>query len=164
MNKKIIIVIVVLIATVSVSGCIKTPLDNVNDVIPSLTESIEKGSLNYNESVQYTNKRDYSTAEEKIQQANTNFLDAQNKILDIKEYYNNINDTLYIQYLNLIESELNLKQNATANLQLAIQAFSTGNKVLANDYVNKANSNMKEAVSIQKQRENLVKNNPSKFK
>jgi len=164
MNKKIIIIIAVLLATVSVSGCIKTPMDNINDIIPGLTQSIENGDSNYNEAVKYSNNRNYNTAEEKIQIASTNFLAGQNKILDIKKYRNDINETLYIQYLDLVEEELKLKQNATANLQLGIQAFKKGNKSLGNEYVTTANSIMRKAVSIQNQRENLVKNNPSKFK
>lgn len=164
MNKKIIIIIAVLLATVSVSGCIKTPMDNINDIIPNLSQSIETGNSNFNEAVRYSNNHDYNTAEEKIQIASTSFLDAQNKIVDIRKYYNDINDTLYIQYLDLVDEELNLKQNATANLQLAIQSFKNGDKSLANGYVTTANSIMKEAIGIQNQRENLVKNNPSKFK
>ena len=164
MNKKIIIIIMVLLATVSISGCINSPMDNINNIIPSLTQSIEDGGSNFNEAVQYSNKRDYVSAEEKIQVASTSFLDAQNKILDIKKYYNDINDTLYLKYIDLIEEELNLKQNASAHMQLAIQAFRNGNKVTANEYVTKANNIMREAKLIQDQRENLVKNNPNKFK
>ncbi|WP_225369503.1 hypothetical protein [Methanobrevibacter arboriphilus] len=44
-------------------------------------------------------------------------------MLEINKYNENINDTLYLQYLSLIEEELNLKENATSNLQLAIQNF-----------------------------------------
>ena len=164
MNKKIIIIIIVLLATVSISGCINSPIDNINNIVPSLTESIENGGSNFNEAVQYSNKRDYVNAEEKIQVASTSFLDGQNKILDIKRYYDDINDTVYLQYINLIEEELNLKQNATAYMQLAIQAFRNDNKVTANGYVTKANNMMREAIVIQNQRENLVKNNPNKFK
>lgn len=164
MNKKTIIVIAVLLATVSVSGCIKTPMDNINDIIPNLSQSIEYGDLNYNEAVKYSNSKNYVAAEQKVQNASTNFLDAQNKILEIEKYKENINDTVYIQYINLIEQELVLKQNATAYLQLGIQAFKNGDKKLANGYISSANSIMREAVSIQNQRENLVKNNPNKFK
>ena len=163
MNKKIIILIV-LLATVSISGCINSPIDNINNVIPSLTQSIEMGGLNFNEAVQYSNRQDYVSAEEKIQSASTNFLNAQNKILEIKGYYDGINETLYLQYLDLVEEELSLKQNATAQMQLAIQAFSDGKKVVANEYVRKSNNLMNEAIALQNQRENLVKNNPNKFK
>lgn len=164
MNKKIIIVVVVLLATVCISGCIKTPMDNINDIIPNLSQSIESGDLNYNEAVQYSNNQNYVVAEEKAQTASGNFLDAQNKILEIKKYDENINDTLYLQYIDLVQEELNLKQNATANLQLGIQAFKNGNKTLANEYISKANNIMNQAISIQNQRDNLVKNNPNKFK
>lgn len=164
MNKKIIIVVAVLLATISISGCIKTPMDNINDIMPNLSRSIESGDLNYNEAVTYSNNHNYVAAEEKAQTASSNFLDAQNKILDIKKYDENINNTLYLKYLDLIEDELNLKQNASANLQLGIQAFKSGNNTLGNEYISKANSIMSQGISIQKQRENLVTNNPNKFK
>jgi len=163
MNKKIIIIIIAILATISISGCISSPIDNINNIVPSLTQSIEDGGLSFNEAVRYSNNRDYINAEEKIQAASTSFLDAQNKILDIKKYYGDINDTLYLQYFDLIERELNLKQNATAHMQLAIQSFKSGNRNTANEYVNKANNIMREAKLIQDQRENLVKNNPNKF-
>lgn len=164
MNKKIIIVIIVLLATVSVSGCIKTPMDNINNIVPSLNQNIEIGDANYNEAVSYLNLQKYDSAENKIQISSNNFLDAKNKILEINKYTDEINDTLYLQYLSLIEEELNLKENATSNLQLAIQKFKEGDKVSANNYVTTANKLMDQGISIQNQRNNLVKNNPDKFR
>ena len=164
MNKKIIIVIIVLLATVSVSGCIKTPMDNINNIIPVLSQNIETGDTNYNEAVTYLNSHNYDLAEEKVQTSSNNFLEAKNKMLEINKYNENINNTLYLQYLSLIEEELNLKENATSNLQLAIQNFKKGNKVVANNYVSTANKLMNQGISIQNQRNNLVKNNPDKFK
>ncbi len=164
MNKKIIIVIIVLLATVSVSGCIKTPMDNINNIVPSLNQNIEIGDANYNEAVSYLNLQKYDLAENKIQISSNNFLDAKNKILEINKYTDEINDTLYLQYLSLIEEELNLKENATSNLQLAIQKFKEGDKVSANNYVTTANKLMDQGISIQNQRNNLVKNNPDKFR
>ncbi|WP_225369504.1 hypothetical protein [Methanobrevibacter arboriphilus] len=76
MNKKIIIVIIVLLATVSVSGCIKTPMDNINNIIPSLSQNIEIGDANYNEAVTYLNLHNYNLAEEKVQTSSNNFLEA----------------------------------------------------------------------------------------
>lgn len=163
MNKKVIVVIIVLIATVMVSGCIKTPMDNINDLIPSLSKDIESGNSNFNEAITHTNKHNYDIADEKIQTASNNFLSAQNNMLNIKRYSEDLNDTLYIQYLTLVEQELNLKQNATANLQLAIQEFKNGNIKSANSHVSTANNLMKQGIIIQKERDYLVKNNPSKF-
>jgi len=164
MNKKIIIVIIVLLATVSISGCIKTPMDNINNIIPSLSNNIETGDINYNKAVSYLNLHKYELAEEHIQTSSNNFLEAKNKMLEINKYIENINDTLYLQYISLIEEELDLKENATSNLQLAIQKFKQGDKLAANNYVNTANKIMNQGISVQNQRNNLVKNNPEKFK
>jgi cellobiose-specific phosphotransferase system component IIA len=163
MDKKIIILIVILIAVILLSGFIKTPIEKINDVMPTLSQNIESGNSNYNKAVRYSNNHDYVVAEEKAQSASNDFLDAQNKILDIKKYHENLNDTLYLQYLDLIEEELNLKQNASTNLQLAIQAFKNGDRSSANEYVRSANKVMNKGIKIQKQRDYLVKNHPDKF-
>lgn len=164
MDKKIIIVIIVLLATVVVTGCIKTPIDNINDIIPRLSHSVESGDANFNEAVSYSNQKKYNIAEEKIQTASDNFLDAKNRKLEINKYDDNINDTLYLQYLDLIEEELNLKENAVSNLKLAIREFKKGKNLTTNIYISKANTLMSEGITVQKQRDKLVKNNPSKFK
>ncbi|RBQ22737.1 hypothetical protein ALNOE001_15780 [Candidatus Methanobinarius endosymbioticus] len=164
MRKKIIIVIIVLLATVAVSGCIKSPIDNINDIIPRLSHSIESGDANFNEAVKYSNQKKYDIAEEKIQTASGNFLDAKNKKLEINKYDNGINDTVYLHYLDLLEEELNLKENAIFNMKLAIQEFKKGNKSTGNSYITKTNTLISEGITVQNQRDDLVKNYPSKFK
>jgi cellobiose-specific phosphotransferase system component IIA len=163
MNKKIIVIIVVL-ATVLVSGCIKTPMDNINDLIPTLSQNIESGDANYNKAVNYSNNKKYDIAEEKIQTASNKFLDAKNNKLEINKYNDKINDTIYLEYLDLVAEELNLKKDAAAKLQLAIQEFKKGNNTTANSYISDANKIMNQGITIQKQRDTLVKNNPNKFK
>lgn len=164
MKKKIIIIIIVLLAIVSVSGCIKTPLDNINDIIPRLSHSIESGDSNFNEAVKYSNQKKYDIAEEKIQTASDNFLDAKNKKLEINKYDTDINDTVYLKYLDLLEEEVNLKENTVNNLKSAIREFKKGNNITGNRHIIKANTLMSEGVTVQKERDELVKNNPSKFK
>ncbi len=163
MNKKNIIIIFVLLVTVSISGCINSSIDDINKIIPQLSQDIINGDNNYNDAVNYVNNRDYDTADEKTKLAITNFNNGQNKILEIDQYLENVNETIYIQYLNLVKEELSLKENATSNLQLAIQFFQAGNNETGNSYVSTANSLMDQAVIIQKERDALVQNYPAKF-
>lgn len=164
MNKKIIIVIIVLLATVAVSGCIKAPITNINDLIPRLSHNIESGDANFNKAISYLNQKKYNIAEEKIQTASDNFINAKNKKLEINKYDADINDTIYLQYLDLIEEEINLKEEASSNLKLAIQKFKKGDNSSANIYIIKVNKLMSEGITIQKQRDEIVRNNPTKFR
>ena len=163
MNKKIIIISVI-IATISISGCIKGPVDNINDIIPKLSENIRNGNLNFNDAVNYTNNKNYVIADEKGQTALNYFTEAQNNLLDIKRYYENINDTVYTQYVDLLREEISLKENATSQLRIAIQNFKNNNPSSGNSYVARANNIMKQGIVIQNQREQLVLDNPDKFK
>ena len=161
MNKKILILIV-LFATVAISGCINSSIDNINIIMPKLSQSIVDGDSNYNDAVNYVNKKNYDAADQEVKKSIESFNEGENKLLSM-DNINELNDTIYIQYFNLIKEELSLKQNATMNLQLAIQYFKSGDNKAANEYVTKANSLMTQGVSIQNQRQNLVVNNPDKF-
>ncbi|MCL2687190.1 MAG: hypothetical protein FWE58_01480 [Methanobrevibacter sp.] len=163
MNKKIIIISVI-IATIAISGCIKGPIDNVNDIIPKLSENIRNGNSNFNDAVNYTNNKNYVIADEKAQTALNYFTEAQNNLLDIKRHYEDINDTVYIQYMDLLREEISLKENATSQLQIAIQNFKNNNPSNGNRYVSSANNVMNQGIVIQNQREQLVLDNPDKFK
>jgi cellobiose-specific phosphotransferase system component IIA len=162
MDKKIIIVIVSLVA-IAISGCINSPIDNINLIIPKLSQNIVDGDINYNEAVKYVNARNYDAADQKVKESTMNFNEGQNKLLSI-DNLNELNNTIHIQYINLISEELSLKQNATINLQLAIQYFKSGDNKTANEHVTKANSLMTQGVSFQNQRQSLVVNNPNIFK
>lgn len=161
MNKKTIILIV-LFVTIAISGCINSPLDNINIVMSKLSQNIADGDSNYNDAVQYVNTRNYNIAEQKIKSSITNFNEGQNLLLS-SDYKNELNETIHIKYIDLIKEELSLKQNATANLQLAIQYFKSKDNKAANEYVTKANSLMIQGVYVQNQRQNLVEINPDKF-
>ncbi|WP_067259139.1 hypothetical protein [Methanobrevibacter cuticularis] len=161
--KKKLIILFVLLATVAVSGCINSPLDNINPTMLKLSQDLASGNTNYNDAVKYVNSHNYNTASEKIKVAVMNFNDGQNKILEINNYKDDINDTVYLEYIDLVNEELKLKQDATTNLQLAIQFFEAGDNVTANSYVRTANDFMKKGVAIQQKREILVNNHPNKF-
>ncbi|MCL2116685.1 MAG: hypothetical protein FWH29_10755 [Methanobrevibacter sp.] len=162
MDKKIIIA-TVLFVTIAISGCITSSIENIDLTMSEISQNIVDGDRNYNEAVKYVNSRNYDAADEKIKNAITSFNEGQNKFLSI-DNVNEINETIYTQYINLIKEEISLKQNATINLQLAIQYYKSGNNETANGYVTKANSFMTQGVVIQNQRHNLAVNNPDKFK
>lgn len=161
MNEKVIIAIVLLF-TVAISGCIGSPVDNINLIMPKISEDIVSGNDNYNEAVNFVNSRNYDAADQKIKKSTASFTEAQNKLLSI-DSIPQLNDTIYVQYIELIKQELSFKLNATMDLQLAIQYFKAGNNETANEFVTKANSKMSQGVSIQKQRQALVVNYPDKF-
>lgn len=161
--KKKIIIMIILLSIVSISGCINSTINNINQMIPQLTNVIIEGNNNFNLAADYTNNNDYNNADEKIEIAIEKFNEGEYKFLEINQQLNNVNDTIYIEYLNLIKEEISLKKDAASNLQLAIQFFKSGDNETANNYVSTANSLMDQGVNIQNQRAKIVKNHPDKF-
>ena len=53
MRKDIILIVLILIAVVSISGCINGPIDNINNIIKDLNTDITERNNNYN-STSYT--------------------------------------------------------------------------------------------------------------
>jgi len=161
MNKKVLIAIVLLF-TIAISGCINSSMDNINIIMPKISEDIVNANDNYNDAVNFVNSHNYDAADSKVKKSTASYNEAQNELLSIDSIHQ-LNDTIYDQYIDLISQEISLKQNATLNLQLAIQYFKSGNNETANEFVEKANSQMTQGVSVQKQRQDLVLNYPDKF-
>jgi hypothetical protein len=161
--KKKIIILLILVTTIAISGCINSPVDNINQIMPELNKDIIDGDTSFNEVVGYVNQRDYDQANKRIRSTVNNFNEAQNKMLELKKYYKDVNDSVIVEYIDLLQEEINLKQNATYNLQSAIQLFISGDKESANSYVSVANSLMDEGMSYQEQKAQIVLNYPEKF-
>ncbi|KZX13524.1 hypothetical protein [Methanobrevibacter filiformis] len=159
-----IIIVAILIATLFVSGCIDNGIENLNKEVLNLSQSIENGDNSYNKAVNHVNNRDFDSANVEIGKALENFTDAQNKTLHIIEKYSNIKEQTYKKYFKIINSELNLKYNASNNIQTAISYYSSGHNKTGNKYLKKANEYMDKGVASQNKRKNLVNNNSAKFK
>ncbi|WP_409199639.1 hypothetical protein [Methanobrevibacter sp. DSM 116169] len=163
MNNKLIFCIV-LFGAIFVSGCINTPLDNINELMPDISNNVVDGDKYYNESVTALNSKNYAETETKANLALERFKSAKNDILEANKYYEGVNETLFIEYINILEDEVDLKINATSNLILASQKYEQGEISEGNKYSSLANSKMDSAIEFQNQRIAIVDENPELFK
>lgn len=162
MNNKLVFCIVIL-ATIFVSGCLETPMDNLNNLMKDINADIANSDQYFNEGVVALNSKDYVLSDSKSNQAIKGYENAKKNILETNKYYSDINETLYIEYINLLEDEVDLKLNASSNLLIASQKFKANDISAGNNHAQMANSKMSEALQIQNQRNNIVLNNPDLF-
>jgi len=160
--KNKIIVISVLVLVIAISGCVNSDMENINQIIPKLNDNIKNGDSNFNLAVDGLNTNKTDVAEVKVKIAIEKFSNAKTNIDDIQKNYKSLNNTKYINYIDLISEELDYKVNASLALQSAIRT-SSNNRQLFNEYVRYANSWMLKGFYIQDERNSLVLNNPNLF-
>jgi len=164
MRKDIILIVLILIAVVSISGCINSPIDNVNNRMKDLNTDITEGDTDYNSAVSSINNRDFDSANSNVQIAKQKFDDAGQKLLEIEEYEDDLNESVYKEYIDLIKEEVSLKKQASDELYLAVQYYANNDAYSGNSYAKSSNSLMKKAVILQNERNDLVEENSDLFK
>ena len=164
MRKDIILIVLILIAVVSISGCINSPIDNINNRMKDLNTDITEGDTDYNSAISSINSRDFASGNNNIQIAKEKFNDAESKLSEIEEYENDLNESVYKDYIDLIKEEVSLKKQASDELYLAMQYYINNDSYSGNSYANSANSLMKQAVILQGERNKLVEDNSELFK
>jgi hypothetical protein len=156
--------IVLLILLVPISGCIQSDINNVEQLIPQINDHLHKGDVYYNQSATDLNSFEINSALQNADSAYSEFSLARSSTSQALSYAQNSNDSVFIKYLQLALSEIDAKLNATTDLKTAAQLFQTGNNTTANIKVRSANAQMQNALDFQALREQLVSQNPSKFK
>ena len=164
MRKDIILIVLLLIAVVSISGCINSPMDNINNRMKDLNTDINEGDNDYNAAISSINSRDFANGNSNIQIAKEKFDDAETKLSEIEEYENGLNESVYNEYIDLIQEEVSLKKQASDELYLAIQYYANDDTYTGNSYARSANELMKKAVILQGERNQIVEENPELFK
>ncbi|WP_297980735.1 hypothetical protein [uncultured Methanobrevibacter sp.] len=164
MKKNIFLIALILIAVVAVSGCINSPIDNINNNLKELNTDISEGDNDYNSAINFINSRDYSSGSQNIQIAKDKFDDASIQIQEIEENENSLNESVYKDYIDLIKEEVSLKKQASDQLYLALQYYTNNDISSGNSYATSANSLMNQAVILQNQRNAIVDNNTELFK
>ena len=113
MKRDIILIALLLIAAVAVSGCINSPMDNVNDRLKTVNTDITEGDTDYNAALNAISSRDFSTADSNIQTARDKFTDAEDKFKEIENYESDLNESVYTDYLSIAKEEVSLKKEAS---------------------------------------------------
>ena len=96
--------------------------------------------------------------------AKEKFNDAETKLSEIEEYQDDLNESVYKEYIDLIKEEVSLKKKASDELYLAIQYYANNDPYSGNSYAKSANEQMKKAVILQGERNQLVEENSGLFK
>ena len=164
MKRNIFLIAIILIAVVAVSGCINSPMDNINNNMKELNTDITEGDNDYNSAINYINNKDFISGTDNIQIAKDKFNDAEEKLSNIEEYKSSLNETVYTDYLDLVREEVSLKKQASDELYLALQYYTNNDINSGNSYAQSANSLMGQAIILQGERNEIVENNPDLFK
>ncbi|MDD1774606.1 MAG: hypothetical protein LUQ24_03680 [Methanobacterium sp.] len=159
-----IIVIAVILGTVFLSGCVQSDLTNINDMSLSVNSHLKKGDEYYNLSATNTNKLILNQALTDNKNADNEYSQAQASAQTALTSAKNLNDGIYIDYIQNALLEIQAKLNATSELQTAINLLQNNQTSSANVHLGAANEFMNKSLVYKKNREDIVKQNPNKFK
>jgi hypothetical protein len=162
MNRLIIISVV--LAIVFLSGCVQSDVSSINDMTISINNHLKKGDEYYNQSATNTNKLNLNQALKDANNANTEYSSAQASAQTALNSAKNSNDGIYIDYIQNALFEIQAKLNATSELKTAITLLDSNGTSSANNHLSLANDFMDKALQYKKNRDEIVKQNPNKFK
>lgn len=162
--RKIILIFVLVILTVSLSGCLGTQVTQIEQLTDTINDHITSGDSYFNQAATSTNNYQYETAQSQVDNASSNFNMARTSTQEALIYAKNLQDQVYITYMQITLQELDAKINATNELKVAIPLFSRNDTKTGNTHVDLANGYMDTSLEYQKQRDDIVQQNPTKFK
>ena len=163
MDNKIIILGIVIII-IFFSGCIQSDTSKIDGFSTSINTHLKSGDGYYNNAGTDANKFLYSRALKESDNASSEFNQARSFASQGFTYAQNSNDTVYVNYMQSVLNEIDAKINATNEFKTAIPYLMDNNTVNANIHIGNANGFMDKATTFNDQRENIVKQNPTKFK
>lgn len=147
-----------------ICGCTQSEITQIDQLVPQINSHLQKGDEYYNQSAVDLNTLKTNSSLDKSNNAFSEYNSARSLTSQALSYAQSSQDEVYIQYLQLVLSEIDAKLNATSELRTAGQLFLGGDNETANENLRSANNMMLDAQEFQKQKEQLVKENPSKFK
>lgn len=162
--RKVIISLVLIIITVYISGCLDTQVAQIDQLSEIINEYIQSGDSYFNKAASSTNKYRYYEAQQQCDNATTQYNLAKTSTQEALIYSRNIQDEIYISYMEITLQELDAKINATNELKMAIPLFMGNDTTSANDHVDLANKFMQSSLEFKRQKQEIVKQNPTKFK
>jgi hypothetical protein len=130
----------------------------------SINNHLKKGDEYYNQSASNTNKMLLSQALTDSKNANDEYSLAQTSAQTALNSAKNSNDGIFIDYVQNALLEIQAKLNATSELKTAITLLQNNQTTSANEHLGAANDFMTKSLQYKKNREDIVNQNPSKFK
>ncbi len=162
--RNLIIPLIVLIIVIAFSGCIQSDTANINGLSSNINDNLKNGDNNFNNAAKDLNSYSYDKAVTDCNNALSNFNSAKALAQQGLNYAQDSKDNILIQYMQLTQSEIDARVNATLELQQAINYLQRNDTRTGNQHVTAANNYMSASMNYKNQKEDLVKQNPSKFK
>ena len=160
--KLIIFIVVLLLISVAIVF-IDSSVENMNHSMPSISDGIVQGDKDYNESVELLNERSFDEASQKANSAGDNYNNSLKKLEEIRDKYDKDLNEVHKDYIGATVDELNLKLKAVDELKEAIYYLERYYNYTGSTHWTEANDIMQDAVEYQKQRNDIVLENPKLF-
>ncbi len=155
---------VLIILIVGLSGCIQSDIGKINGFSSTINDHLKKGDNYYNSAAQDINKFSFDSALTNCNNAVSEFSSAKSSAEEGFKYAQNTKDTVFIQYMEYNLAEIDNRLNATSELKEAIPYLQQKNNSTGNPHITSANQFMDKSMEYKTKKDNLVKQNPSKFK
>lgn len=161
---KLIIFILILILVSAAIVFIDSSIDNMNEAMPKISDSIVNGDNDYNEAVSLLNGKRYEESMNKAISAGNNYNESLSKLNILKDNFTSDVNSVHREYIEDAIFELELKLQAVDNLKESINYLETGYNYTGSNYGFEANDLMNQSLQYRDARELLVKDNPNLFK
>lgn len=153
-----------MMAIVAISGCIQSDASSINGLSSTINNHLKNGDSYYNTAVTNVNKYSLDNASSNADSALSEFNSAKTSAQKALSYAQNSKDSVFTEYMQNFMGEIDAKINATSQLQQAVTYFKQKDSTNGNSHVTLANSYMDRSIQYETANNNLVKQNPSKFK
>ncbi|MGF7119598.1 hypothetical protein [Methanobacterium oryzae] len=162
--KNKILPLILIIFIVALSGCIQSDVGKINGLSSTINEHLKNGDNYYNTAAEDINSFSLERALTNCNSAASEFKLAKSSAEEGLKYAQNSKNTVFIEYMGYAVTEIEARLNATLQLQQAIPYLQQKNNTTANNHITLANSYMDRSMEYKAKKDNLVSQNPSKFK
>lgn len=161
---KVIIFIFILVLISAAIVFIDSSIDNMNKLMPEISDGIVNGDRDYNEAVTLVNDKSYTESMNKAISAGNNYNESLSKLYILRDNFTSDVNNVHKEYVDDAISELELKLQAVDKLKEAISCFENNYNYTGSNYGFEANDLMDQSVQYKDARELLVEENPNLFK
>ena len=161
---KLIIFIFILVLISAAVVFIDSSIDNMNKLMPEISDGIVNGDNDYNEAVSLVNDKNYEESKNKAISAGNNYNESLSKLNILKDNFTSDVNSIHKEYVDDAISELELKLLAVDKLKEAIDCFETNYNYTGSNYGFEANDYMDQAIQYRDARDALVNNDSNLFK
>ena len=142
---------------------IDSSVDNMNKLMPEISDGIVHGDNDYNDAVNLVNDKNYEESMNKAISAGNNYNNSLNKLYILQNNFTTDVNQVHKDYINNTISELELKLKAVDKLKEAIECFEGHYNATGSENGFEANDLMNESMHYKDIRDSLVVNNSKLF-